>query len=219
MRSLAACLVLSSLACGGKSSSPTDAGDPSPLADAGTPQVPPEPTCEDPSTCFIGNACYTHGARDVPAGDGCNTCSCNQGVKTCSTEPCNVDGAPCAVGSGQHASGSLVPVDCNSCLCVDGELRNCSTRSCSGPVARCRYYQDCPVGDVCVAPADGVCVPSLECPVLGPPACSCGGQTHASECVAARVDLAVAHIGACEERPCVADGQSRPNGSLWEAGE
>ena len=225
MRWLATFIVFASLACGGKSHSPTDTGGGGRPSDAGGGSGAagmPEPTCEDPSTCFIGDQCHVSGASDVPAGDGCNTCSCSQGVKTCTSEPCDIAGAPCVVGARQYASGSLVPVDCNSCLCVDGELRSCTTRSCSGPGARCRVYQDCPVNEVCIAPAcgaEGVCVPFIECPVLGPPACSCSGQTHPSACLAARSDFAIAHMGACEELPCLVAGESRPNGSIWDAGD
>lgn len=220
MRSLAALFVLASLACGGLSRQPTNIlGDGSDVDSGLAPELD---LCEDPTTCSIGNQCYAHGVVDVPAGDGCNTCSCNQGVKTCTTEPCNIAGASCVVGEREYPSGGLVPVDCNSCLCVDGELRSCSTRTCAGSAMRCRISRDCYPGDACVAPecgSDGVCVPYLECPVFGPEACSCGGQTHPSACVAARADIAVAHVGPCEDRPCLVAGQSRPNGSLWDAGD
>ncbi len=129
----------------------------------------------------------------------------------------------CTVDGRQYTSGLPVPVDCNSCLCVDGELTNCSTRICSGPVVRCTTsLQGCPAGEVCIAQAcgdEGVCVPEVECPALGPPACDCNGQTHESACLAARRGLAVAHSGACEERSCDVAGQDRPNSSLWDAAD
>jgi hypothetical protein len=170
MRFSFAFFILATLACGGKSKSPTIDGPNAPEVDSGTEQLP---------------------------------------------------GSTCVVAGREYVSGLPVPVDCNSCLCVDGELTNCSTRICSSPVVRCTTsLQGCPVGDICIAQAcgeDGVCVPDVECPALGAPACDCNGQTYESACLAARVGLAVAHAGACEERACVVDGQSRPNSSLWQA--
>ena len=134
------------------------------------------------------------------------------------------DAAPsslgCIGGGTEYVNGSLVPVDCNVCICVDGALQSCSTKTCGVPVARCRTYQDCPADELCVAPAcaeDGVCVPRIECPLTGSPACSCSGTTEENACVAARSGFAVAHLGACEDRPCELAGGSREHGALWEA--
>jgi hypothetical protein len=171
MRCFFASFILATLACGGKSGSPTPDGPNAPEADSGTTQRPE-------STCVV-------------------------------------DGR-------QYPSGLPVPVDCNSCLCVDGELTDCSTRICSSPVARCRTYRDCPLGDVCITPAcgmDGACVPDVECAAEDAPVCGCSGLTSASACVAARSDFGVAHAGACQERPCVVDGEIHVNSSLWEAGD
>jgi hypothetical protein len=175
------------------------------------------------TACFIADTCYTNGVSDVPAGDGCNTCSCVEGMAVCTHEPCNTNGDACVVDGSEYPSGSLVRVDCNSCLCIDGELRNCSSRPCPATPARCRGYMDCPTDEICVAPtcgADGVCVERREdCPVTANVVCDCGGFTRLSHCAGQVLGRSVLHAGECQERSCSVSGTTHENGSAWDAGD
>jgi hypothetical protein len=174
--------------------------------------------------CPIGGICYSNLASNVPKGDGCNSCSCRDGVASCTNEPCNTQGAACVSANREYPSGSLVPLDCNSCLCIDGELRNCTTEPCPTRLPRCRGTgQDCTLDEVCVAPdcgGDGICVRRRgDCPTLGDSVCDCFGITHQSICSAQQLATAVAHAGACEERSCSLDGVVKATGSTWEVGD
>ena len=123
--------------------------------------------------CQIGNDCYVDGVAPQPKGDGCNTCTCVEGVARCTNEPCDTNGDPCVSQGKEYASGSIVPVECNSCLCIDGELRSCTNVACEPTAARCWIDRDCPEGTACVAPtcaAEGTCVePQPGCPSAGAP--------------------------------------------------
>lgn len=101
-------------------------------------------------SCSVGAYRYQDGARGIPAGDGCNTCSCEDGQAACTTMACNVGGGNTAGnGSGGGANGCMVdgepvsngaadiaaPDGCNTCSCVNGELVctaiGCTSTSCT----------------------------------------------------------------------------------------
>lgn len=62
-------------------------------------------TCEtEPRACVVGEGqVYPHGATDIPAGDGCNTCSCNDGELGCTEIDCS-PGVTCGARAGDTCS-------------------------------------------------------------------------------------------------------------------
>lgn len=173
--------------------------------------------------CQIGNDCYVNGVPPQPKGDGCNTCTCVEDTPECSNVPCNTNGDSCTSQGTSYPSGSLVPVDCNSCLCIDGDLRDCTNVACDSAQRRCWIGRDCPDGTVCVSPscgAEGVCVERQpNCPTAGAPVCDCLGITRGSHCEAQSIYRSVAHDGACRtQTTCTYQGVERTEG-IWDAGD
>src|SRR5262245_7620823 len=85
-------------------------------------------------------------------------------------------GAACVSDGVEYPSGSLVRIDCNSCACIDGTLRNCTHQSCPNPPLRCTHSSQCPVNQACITPTcngTGVCVHATSCPTDGDTVCDC----------------------------------------------
>lgn len=77
-----------------------------------------------PGACTVGEETYKSGTMGIPAADGCNTCSCDDGQLSCTERAC---GNPCA----EETTGALrdpveapkMPMDdCNSCRCEGGQM-------------------------------------------------------------------------------------------------
>jgi hypothetical protein len=73
---------------------------------------------------------YPDGTAGIPAGDGCNTCSCKGGVIVCSTQVCT---SSCVVNGVVYPEGSVGvpdPYSCNSCTCKAGMIAGCTEIFC-----------------------------------------------------------------------------------------
>jgi hypothetical protein len=101
-----------------------------------------EPTCESdddcppgPLRCHQGLTSYPNGTS-LPAGDGCNDCTCSDGEWSCTARGC--PGNACMYGGLIRADGSSFPADdgCNQCSCHDGAVA-CTERACVPP--SCSY--------------------------------------------------------------------------------
>ncbi len=111
--------------------------------------------CATPGSCTIGNVVYADGTTNIPAPDGCNTCSCAGGVAACTKLACK--------SCGGFAGGA----------CSSNEY--CSF----GPNLSC-FAPD--AAGVCLRRPD-VC-PLLGSGASAVVVCGCDGQTYLSDCAA-----------------------------------
>jgi hypothetical protein len=177
-------------------------------------------------SCTVDGYRYQDGVRGIPAGDGCNTCSCDDGQAACTVMACNtagngsgggpsgceVDGEPVSNGAADIAA----PDGCNTCSCVNGDLV-CTDIAC--PSTFCTYngtfYDD---GDSFPA-IDGcntcTCVEgAVSCTEIGcvdPGGCTSGADCDMGEmcqfaegscggtgsCVATLVDCDLSYVPVC----------------------
>jgi len=78
--------------------------------------------------CAVADKIYQAGDQ-FTAGDGCNTCTCQDGgITSCTEDPC-VD---CVHEGEEYALGESWPAGdgCNLCQCVDVGEVSCTTASC-----------------------------------------------------------------------------------------
>jgi len=139
--------------------------------------------CATPGSCTIGNWVYADGSANIPAPDGCNTCSCAGGVAACTELACKSCGgiAGVACASNEYCSYGSVG------LPLPGPNLTCLTLDASG---------------VCLKRPE-VC--ALGGPVLPVPAeiaiainvCGCDGQTYFNACAANSAGTDVASYGSC----------------------
>ena len=66
-------------------------------------------------SCVVGGVTYPDGAANISAGDGCNTCSCSDGVLACTKKACPAP-KPCGGFAGFTCDAS------EYCAYVDGQL-------------------------------------------------------------------------------------------------
>jgi hypothetical protein len=99
---------------------------------------------------------YPDGATDVPAPDGCNTCSCEDGELTACTEiACEPPDSSCIVGGIAYPDGASdvpAPDGCNTCSCEDGELTACTEIACGPNDTACTVFGQSYPGDWAPAP-------------------------------------------------------------------
>jgi hypothetical protein len=89
--------------------------------------------CSSREPCRVGDEAYEDGTVGIPAGDGCNTCICQDGQLTCTAMYCG--GTPCVDGDIVHEDGTtgIAAGDgCNTCFCQNGQLF-CSQVYCKLP--------------------------------------------------------------------------------------
>jgi hypothetical protein len=143
-----------------------------------------------PGVCRVGDRVYEDGDTSVPARDGCNTCTCNDGrLVECTARACPDDGA-CELGGMYYANGTggiPAPDGCNTCSCEDGVLL-CTEIACPPPDGSCVVAgMSYPSGSTGIPAPDGCNTCSCEDGVLGcteracPPAgeCSIFGTEYA----------------------------------------
>jgi hypothetical protein len=85
-------------------------------------------------SCSIHGQIYPDGASGIPALDGCNTCSCNDGFAACTERYCPA--SACVVNGQVYPSTSVRvpdPESCNTCLCENGKIDFCTERHCPLP--------------------------------------------------------------------------------------
>jgi hypothetical protein len=66
-------------------------------------------------SCVVGGVTYADGSGDIPAGDGCNVCSCSDGVLGCTRKAC-----PVRKYCGGFAGATCDPTE--YCAYVEGQL-------------------------------------------------------------------------------------------------
>lgn len=177
--------------------------------------------CQAAAACLHNGTKQPHGAS-FPAGDGCNTCSCNNGAVTCTTLSCgtkcngNADCAirtqicingfcktplTCQYNGAEYAHGASFPAGdgCNTCSCNNGAV-GCSKIGCIKP---CTAHKDCSSTEYC-ALALGVCTGQGQCKAkpqsctnLLDPVCSCDGKTYSNSCFAESSGVNVRTKGNC----------------------
>jgi len=89
--------------------------------------------------CVLAGVTYASGVNGIPAEDGCNTCSCQDGELACTLIGCAE--ARCRRGAVTYASGTNgIPAGdgCNTCSCDAGQL-SCTERACTTIPASCSY--------------------------------------------------------------------------------
>lgn len=144
----------------------------------------PDPTSE-PAACLVGGVPYPSGATEIPAADGCNVCSCEDGVLACTRQQCT----PIQCG-GRHGD-----------VCAEDEF--CSVEI--GPQCGAANQTG-----VCRTRLEG-----FECPGDVTPVCGCNDVTYESACVARQAGVNLRRLGACEEvASCEVAGESYPSGSV-----
>jgi hypothetical protein len=90
-------------------------------------------------SCVVDGTVYTDGTRGIPAGDGCNTCSCEDGGLSCTeigcppTDGCMLDGTFYENGT----TGIPAADGCNTCECKSGVL-SCTDAAC--PRSTCNVF-------------------------------------------------------------------------------
>lgn len=97
--------------------------------------TPEEMGCGGTMLCKYQGNFYTTG-QSFPAGDGCNTCTCNQGQLQCTLMACPQTLA-CTYKGESIPSGKTFPSGdgCNTCTCNQGTL-TCTKKKCA---ATCFY--------------------------------------------------------------------------------
>ncbi|MGE0791919.1 MAG: hypothetical protein AB7S26_39965 [Sandaracinaceae bacterium] len=134
---------------------------------------------------------YASGTTGIPAGDGCNTCSCEDGVLGCTERACPSELSCFGPDGAIYPSGSTMPAPdgCNTCSCVDGEVTGCTDRACTPPPSACTVdgvvYPDggtIPASDGCntCTCLDGEVTGCTDRACAPPPAaCSVFGRSYA----------------------------------------
>jgi hypothetical protein len=130
MKSFARALTLAALsvACSRTPAPPAPRPTPTPARDA----APATAVLTDRSVCRLSDGSVAPLGRLVPAGDGCNHCTCNPGGWSCSELACNTprpamarytnDGRCHLTNDSVATVGTVAPSDdgCNHCRCEVG---------------------------------------------------------------------------------------------------
>lgn len=112
---------------------------------------------EDGEYCIYQGVAYPYGAS-FPAGDGCNTCGCDEYGVACTQIACPDAGISCAPSGGCAVGPRCGDVCCDTGeACIDGECR-------------CGSQPGCAPGDSCEAagPVGSDSCGSICCGVTGP---------------------------------------------------
>jgi len=159
-----------------------------------------------PSTdCVYLGVSHTQG-MSFPAGDGCNTCSCQAGSVSCTLRACAIT---CQSNGQVYQPGQTFNVDCNTCTCqADGSI-SCTGIACFNQCSalQSEYADALKRAKACTPGQPDQCQASVSSVV----SCGCSTPVNASntEAVAELSALqkqadAVSCISPCP--PCVAPG-------------
>lgn len=114
--------------------------------------------------CVYQGTAYPYGAS-WPAGDGCNTCYCDESGWSCTLIACELDGGvgPDAAIGCAPSGGCAVGPTCGGVCCDTGE-------ACIDGECRCGDNPACQPGDTCEAagPIGGDACGAICCGVTGP---------------------------------------------------
>jgi len=89
--------------------------------------------CTPPPGCVINGVVYAEGTSGIPAGDGCNTCTCKGSSVFCTSQVCT---SSCVINGTVYpdgVSGVPDPYSCNQCSCVGGMVGRCTAVYCPLP--------------------------------------------------------------------------------------
>ncbi len=129
--------------------------------------------------CTYGDEEYSVG-ESFPAGDGCNTCTCEEGGGVACSEMGCIEGC-------EH-DGELVPIGqsvpagdgCNTCTCGEGGFLACTTMACVTCLHEGQSYppgSSFPAGDGCnTCTCDEM--GNVGCTEMACPSCEYLGQTY-----------------------------------------
>ena len=133
--------------------------------------VASEGACEkpEPESCQSGDISYPSGTNGIPAGDGCNHCSCDDGRLLCTRIACPP----------LKTCGGLTGARCD----ID-EFCHFQTEAQCGAADQTGLCRPLVTGGLCTAEFD--------------PVCGCDGKTHSNECIALISGVSVLHEGPCE---------------------
>merc|ERR1712000_252291 len=101
-------------------------------------------------SCRDGTGEHQHG-ESWTCPDGCNTCSCTDGMIGSTKMECTPIKKACTDGTGehQHKESWKCPDGCNTCSCEDGkDYSNKCMAECEGVVVECEGRCPCPKPDV-----------------------------------------------------------------------
>jgi hypothetical protein len=156
------------------------------------------PQCVKP-TCDYNGHTYYHG-ESFPSNDGCNQCSCSDGIVACTLRFC----APICQYEGQTyiEGNSFTAADgCNTCRCLSGQVA-CTRMACVSDPVTCETNSDCDSTSYCYKAncddMEGTCTERPElCTAIEDPVCSCNNKTYSSSCTANSSGENVKREGKC----------------------
>ncbi len=112
--------------------------------------------------CSYNGVTYASGST-FPAGDGCNSCRCSDGMVSCTKLACADASIDAPINSCNPTGGCPDGPACGTVCCNLGE-------ACIQGVCRCGAGSACDVGDTCMppGPAGGSACGTICCGVSGP---------------------------------------------------
>jgi len=158
--------------------------------------------CVKPECDYNGHTHY-HG-ESFPSDDGCNQCTCYDGIVACTlrfcARICEYEGQTYIEGASFTAADG-----CNTCRCLSGQAA-CTRMACvpNPPTVTCESNSNCNSTSYCAltncADTKGTCAPRPEiCSAIFDPVCSCNNRTYGSSCSAESAGENVKSKGACSK--------------------